>query len=380
MRQEPETNNPGAGMPSAGGGPTRPRLRALAPEQLEELVRDAGFDAYRGRQIFQWLHHRGVRSIEEMRNLPGRLREWLAGNTELGGIRSAAPSRQSADGSIKFLFELDDGKKVESVLMPDAARGYWTLCLSSQVGCAVDCKFCVTGLNGFFRHMRTDEIVDQVLYSRRHLLEADPRANFRNLVYMGMGEPLLNTDAVIESIRLVTHRDGVDLSPRRVTVSTSGIVPGMIRLSEAKTGACLAVSLNAPTQHEREAIMPVTRKYPLADVLDVVRRYPFAKNKRVTFEYVLLKGVSDREDQARALVPLLRGLPCKVNLIPFNPSPDLPYERTSEEALDTFARVLMEANMTVSVRWSKALDVDGACGQLAGQKGQRARRTASAAS
>ncbi len=362
--------------PARSGGSglaERPRLRGMSPEQLEGLVRAAGFDAYRGRQLFQWLHRRGVRSFGEMRNLPGPLRAWLEENTSPGGIARAEVSSESADGSFKFLFELDDGRKVESVLMPDPVREYWTLCVSSQVGCAVDCKFCVTGLNGFFRQMRTDEIVDQVLYARHYLHQRDSRANFRNLVYMGMGEPLLNTGPVVESIRLLTNTEGVDLSPRRITVSTSGIVPGMIELSRARTGACLAVSLNAPTQEQREAIMPITRKYPLADVLDVVRRYPFARNKRVTFEYVLMKGLTDREEDAHRLVPLLRGLPCKVNLIPFNPSPGLPYERPDEESIDRFATILMEAHYTVSVRWSKALDLGGACGQLAGQKGQRTR-------
>ncbi len=374
MRAAVTSTRPQEGGP-AKGAPVH--LRAMSPEQLGELVQSAGFEPYRGRQLFQWLHRRGARTLEEMRNVPGPLREWLAANTALGGVAGADVTHHSSDGSMKFLFELDDGKKVESVLMPDTARDYWTFCLSSQVGCAVDCKFCVTGLNGFFRHLRTDEIVDQVLYARRYLHERQPKANFRNLVYMGMGEPLLNTVPVVESIRLLTSGEGVDLSPRRITVSTSGIVPGMIEFSRAQTGACLAVSLNAPTQEQREAIMPITRKYPLADVLDVVRRHPFAKNKRVTFEYVLLKDVTDREEDARALVPLLRGIPCKVNLIPFNPDAELPYGRPDEATINRFAAILAEANYTVSVRWSKALDVGGACGQLAGQKGQRASRRSS---
>lgn len=343
----------------------------MTREELEVLVADAGFPAFRGRQLHHWLQRQGARSLDEMKNLPAALRHWLAENTQLGGIAEVVTTRKSADGSYKFLFQLEDGRKVESVLMPDPLRGYWTQCISSQVGCAVDCKFCVTGANGFFRQMRPDEIVDQVLFARRHLLTEQPEAIYRNLVYMGMGEPLLNPDAVIKSIRILTANDGVDLSPRRVTVSTSGIVPGMIQLSESGVGACLALSLNAPSHEEREAIMPITRKYPLADVLDVCRRYPFGKNKRVTFEYVLLAGVNDQVEHARRLIALLRGIPCKVNLIPFNPSPLLPFARPERDDVERFQQLLLDARLTTSVRWSKALDVDGACGQLAGQHRQR---------
>lgn len=350
---------------------TPPRLRGMTIAEIEELIVPAGFEKYRAAQLFQWLQRRGARSLQEMKNIPAALQRWLEANAELGGIASVATMKRSADGSYKFLFELDDGRKIESVLMPDPVRNYWTLCVSSQVGCAVDCKFCVTGLNGFFRQLRVDEIVDQILFSRRQLLTDQPDANFRNLVYMGMGEPLLNPDAVIKSIRILTHKDGVDLSPRRVTVSTSGIVPGMIQLAEAGTGVCLALSLNAPSQAEREIVMPITRKYPLNDVLNVCRKYQFGKHKRITFEYVLLHGINDREEHAHRLRKLVRGIPCKINLIPFNPNSALPFERPDREAVEQFSRILTEDHLTVSVRWSKALDVDGACGQLAGQFRQR---------
>ncbi|MCC6545782.1 23S rRNA (adenine(2503)-C(2))-methyltransferase RlmN [Candidatus Sumerlaeota bacterium] len=355
-----------------------PRLRGMSVTELEQLLVEAGFEKYRAVQLFQWLQRRGARSLAEMKNLPAALQRWLAENTELGGIASVATMKRSADGSYKFLFQLDDGRKIESVLMPDPIRNYWTLCVSSQVGCAVDCKFCVTGLNGFFRQLRVDEIVDQILFSRHQLLTDNPDANFRNLVYMGMGEPLLNTEAVLKSIRILTHAEGVNLSPRRVTVSTSGIVPGMIELAESNTGVCLALSLNAPSQAEREAVMPITKKYPLADVLNVCRKYQFGRHKRVTFEYVLLHGVNDQEEHAHRLRKLVRGIPCKMNLIPFNPNGALPYERPDREAVDRFSKILTDDHLTVSVRWSKALDVDGACGQLAGQFRQR-RTTAPAA-
>ncbi len=349
----------------------RPILRGMGRDEMAALLASAGFPEFRGRQLFHWVQKKAARSFDEMRNLPADLRAWLLENTRLGGVKSVAVTRRSADGSFKFLFELEDGRKVESVLMYDPKRNYWTQCLSSQVGCAVDCRFCVTGYNGFFRQMRTDEIVDQVLFARRHLLAEIPDANFRNIVYMGMGEPLLNTGAVIPSIRLLVDQEGQDFSPKRITVSTSGILPGMIELSESGVGACLAVSLNASNQQAREEVMPITGKYPLDELLRVCRDYPFSRHKRITFEYVLLAGVNDAPEHADELVVLLRPIPCKVNVIPFNPSPLLPYGRPSNEAVEAFVARLARANFTVSVRWSKALDVDGACGQLAGQHRQR---------
>lgn len=338
--------------------------------EMEDLLAGNGFDRYRGRQLFQWVHRRGARSLDEMGNLPTSLRDWLAEHTVFGGVVDAETLHLSSDGSYKFLFRLEDGRRVESVLMPDPKRGYWTQCLSSQVGCAVDCKFCVTGFNGFFRQMRVDEIVDQVLFARRHLLTEQPGSNYRNLVYMGMGEPLLNTENVLQSIRLLVDNEGVNLSPRRITVSTSGILPGMEDLARSGLNVKLALSLNATTQEERETIMPVTKKYTLTGLLDFCRNNQFGRN-RVTFEYVLLAGFNDTPEHARRLVGLLRGIPCKVNLIPFNPSSLLPWQRPTNESVEEFSRIIREANLTLSVRWSKALDVDGACGQLAGQSRQR---------
>ncbi len=348
-----------------------PPLKSLLPEELSALFVAAGFEAYRGRQAFHWLQRKCANSVDEMRDLPHGLRAWVRENTSLGGIARIADRRASADGSTKYLYEYADGRKVEAVLMPDPKRGFFTMCVSSQVGCAVDCKFCLTGKGGFFRNLGADEIVDQVLVARRLLREENPDAIFRNIVFMGMGEPLLNTEAVVRAIRLLTHDKGADFSPRRITVSTSGIIPGLRELAEANTGVGLAISLNATTQEEREAIMPITKRYPLEELLQAAREYPLKPGRRITFEYVMLRGVNDSMDHARRIVRLLRGIPAKVNLIPFNANPLLPFERPDREHVDAFGRIIADANYTVSIRWSKAQDVSGACGNLATEYRQR---------
>ena len=348
---------------------SRPALRGLTREALVPLIEGAGFPAFRGKQIFHWLHRKGVRDFAEMKNLPVDLREWLVAETRLGGIDSIERALVSNDGSIKFLLRLRDGLKIESVLMPGSGNhaGKMTLCVSSQVGCAVDCKFCVTGANGFYRNMTADEIVDQALIVRSHLAELDDDRIMRNIVFMGMGEPMLNPENVIEAIRILTDGEGMDISNRRLTVSTSGIIPGLEKLAAADLGVGLAISLNSATDAERESIMPITRRYSLGDLLDTVARFPLRTRERVTFEYVLLGGFNDSTLHARQVAKLVKRVPCKVNVIPYNPDPALPFERPSDEAVQNFQQILLDANLTASIRWSKALDVSGACGQLAGQ-------------
>lgn len=348
----------------------RPALRGLTQEQTAALLEAAGFPAFRGRQLHHWVHRQGADSFESMRNLPKDLVAWLEANARLGGVAEAVRALPASDGSVKFLFALRDGLKVESVLMPGsgANKDQMTLCVSSQVGCAVDCKFCVTGRNGFFRHMAADEIAGQALFARRYLREEEAGArSLRNVVFMGMGEPLLNEDAVIQAIRAMVDSDGMDLSPRRITVSTSGILPGLAKLAASGIPVGLAISLNGTTQAEREAVMPITRRYPLDELLDACRRYPLKQGARITFEYVLLKDVNDSPAHARAIVRLLRGIPSKVNVIPFNPDPALPYERPDDQVVVDFAEVIRDSLVQCNIRWSKALDVSGACGQLAGQ-------------
>ncbi|MEQ8819608.1 MAG: 23S rRNA (adenine(2503)-C(2))-methyltransferase RlmN [Sumerlaeia bacterium] len=347
----------------------RPALRAMTQEEIVALLKDNGQQAFRGKQVYHWIQKKGAVDFDEMGNIPKDLKAWLSENTRFGGMEALATTRESADGSVKFLFRLRGGLHIESVLMPGVTHDplNMTLCVSSQVGCAVDCKFCVTGANGFFRNMSADEILDQALTARRFLAEKDDGRRLRNIVFMGMGEPLLNPDNVIRAIRLMTDSDGMDLSARRITVSTSGILPGLEALAQADTGVGLAISLNGVTQAEREAVMPITRRYPLSDLLAALKRYPLRNRGRITFEYVLLKGVNDSIKHAHQMAKLLHGIPSKVNVIPFNPDPALPFERPDREDVEEFATAVATHNLTVSVRWSKALDVDGACGQLAGQ-------------
>ncbi len=356
--------------------PTPPALRGRALVDLQADLQRAGFPAWRAKQVFHWVFRHAARSLDEMTNLPADLRAWLAANTRWGGIREAASMRRSPDGAVKFLFALEDGQAVESVLMP--AEDHYTLCVSSQVGCPLRCAFCVTGLVGLRRNLTADEIVDQALFARRFLKEeaaagrlpspaAPPaEAPLRNLVFMGMGEPLLNAPAVIEALRLLLRPDGPDFSPRRITVSTVGILPGIESLAASDLDVKLAISLNATTEETRRRLMPITRKYPLSAVLEACRRFPLRKRQRITFEYVLLDGINDTPEDLRRLPRLLEGIPCKVNLIPFNEHPALPFRRPPVERIEAFHAALVAARLTATLRWSKGPEIEAACGQLAG--------------
>lgn len=349
-------------------------LRGLLPEQMAPLLTAEGHPAFRAKQLFTWLQAKAARATDSMHNLPAPLREWA--EPRLGGVAGVVTQKESQDGSVKFLFNLRCGKKVETVLMPGpkADPHRMTLCVSSQVGCAVDCKFCVTGKNGFFRQMGADEIVDQVLYARHYLMTnqlpgvaPEQQRTLRNIVFMGMGEPLLNTEAVIPALRILTHPDGAAFLPRRITVSTSGILPGLRELAEADLGVNLAISLNGSTEEQRAQIMPITKRYSLPELLEACRQFPRDARDHITFEYVLLAGVNDSVADARRVALMLRGIAAKVNVIPFNPDAALPFTRPTEEAVQAFAEELKRHMAAVTVRYSKALDVSGACGQLAGQ-------------
>src|SRR5512133_2441638 len=301
-----------------------PDLRGLPRAAVEALVASLGEKPYRARQLFRWLHRAGAASLDEMTDVPRALRDALAARTRLATLAPAREQR-SSDGTIKWTWRTRDGKLVESVYMPEPERR--TLCVSSQVGCAVGCTFCLTGTMGLARNLEPGEIVDQVHRANRRLVELGEGEGPRpltNLVFMGMGEPLANYRSLKVALDLLLSEDGPNFSHRHVTVSTSGLVPVMRRLGE-ETQVKLAVSLNATTDAQRDALMPINRRHPLADLLRACREFPMKQRRRITFEYVLLGGVNDTLEDAGRLARLLRGVPAKVNLIPYNENPGLGY-------------------------------------------------------
>lgn len=358
--------------PATAGGadaPDKPALRATPLIALQASLQRAGFPAFRAKQIFQWVFKHDARSIDEMKNVPKDVRTFLEENYRWGGIEGVEAERRAGDGTAKLLFRLADGATIESVLMRN--EDHYTLCVSSQVGCPLQCSFCLTGLVGLKRNLTTDEIVDQVLYARRYLAahSAPDTPPLRNLVFMGMGEPMLNLDNVVAAVRLLTQPDGAGFSPRRITVSTVGLVPGIERLGQADTGVRLAISLNATTNEFRQTIMPITKKYSIETLLDACRAFPLTNRSRITFEYVMMDGLNDSLADAARLVSMLHGIQCKVNLIPFNEHSSLPYRRPSEERIAAFRDHLVSKYYTATIRYSKGPEIEAACGQLfAGEK------------
>ncbi len=346
----------------------KPDLRALPIDALSGFVAAIGERPFRARQIFRWLHLKGAASLDEMTDVPRALRAALAERASLTTLERAAEQR-SSDGTIKWSWRTWDGKLVESVYMPEADRR--TLCVSSQVGCAVGCTFCLTGTMGLARNLGPGEIVDQVHRANRRLVELGlgegPRP-LTNLVFMGMGEPLANYPSLKLALDLLLSEDGPNFSHRHVTVSTSGLAPALRRLGE-ETQVKLAVSLNATTDAQRDALMPVNRRWPLAELMQACRDFPVRNGRRITFEYVLLGGVNDSLEDARRLAQLVRGIPAKVNLIPYNENPGLGFSAPSPERVAEFQGTLVARNLTVVVRKSRGRDISAACGQLAAEGG-----------
>jgi len=337
-------------------------LRDLSLQELEALFTKRGLPAYRGRQVFRWLATPGITSFEEMTDLPKGLRRELAEEFSIT-LPEVVREEVSEDGTRKLALKLTDGEIIESVIIPE--REHFTLCVSSQVGCALGCAFCLTARMGFKRHLRPGEITAQVLrakeiLNREGLAEEKP---LRNLVFMGMGEPLANYENVLKALKNLLHPRGFDFSGRRVTVSTAGLVPQMERLGR-EIGVKLAISLHAADDETRARLMPINRRYPLKELLDACRRYPLKKGWRLTFEYVLLEGINASPEDALKLAQLLRGLPAKVNLIPFNEHPELPFRCPSEERILAFQEILLNEGYVATVRKSRGRDISAACGQL----------------
>jgi 23S rRNA (adenine2503-C2)-methyltransferase len=331
-----------------------------------------GEKPFRARQVLRWMHRCGVDAFGQMTDVAKSLRATLAQEAE---IRGPVPLRDTTaeDGTRKWLLDVGAGNAVETVFIPEANRG--TLCVSSQVGCALECSFCSTGRQGFNRNLSTAEIIGQLWHANRALgaIDADERV-VSNVVLMGMGEPLANFDNVVAALRLMLDDNAYGLSRRRVTVSTAGLVPAMDRLREAAPVA-LAVSLHAPTDALRDELVPINRKYPLRDLMAACRRYlESAPRDFITFEYVLLAGINDRDADAHALLALTRTVPCKFNLIPFNPFPGSGYRRPADGQVRRFQEILMQAGVVATVRKTRGDDIDAACGQLAGQVRDRSRR------
>ncbi len=336
----------------------RQDLAGLEREELAGFVESLGHKRFHATQIYRWIWKRGVTAFADMTDLPRALRTALEEQAVISTPESVTRA-VSDDGTQKFALQLGDRKQIESVFIPDTPAQ--TFCISTQVGCAMGCAFCLTGKMGLVRHLSAGEIAGQV----RVLADAlDLRDSRFNIVLMGMGEPLHNYDATMKALRILNDEEGLAIHPRRITLSTVGLVPMLEKLATEPLMPNLAVSLHATTEEQRTAIVPPTKKYSLHDIIEACKRFPVSKRSRITFEYVLLEGVNDSPEDARRLVKLLTGVKAKVNLIPLNAAAGIPFERPSDQRVDRFARILAAKNLGVSVRKSRGRDIRAACGQL----------------
>jgi len=352
-------------------------LLGMTRAQLEAFFGEIGEKKFRAQQVMKWMHHQGVRDFQSMTNLGKALRDRLASCAEITPPEIES-QLDSADGTRKWAIKVDGGALVEAVLIPEGDRA--TLCVSSQVGCSLDCKFCSTGKQGFQRDLTAAEIIGQVWLAINSYdgWQAGKGRVVTNVVMMGMGEPLLNFDNVVSSMELMCDDLAYGLSKRKVTLSTSGVVPALDRLAEL-SDVSLAVSLHAPNDAIRNEIVPINRRYPIAKLLESARAYIDAQTDRkrvVTIEYTLLAGVNDQVEHAQELALLLKDYPCKINLIPFNDFPNSGFKRPSGNAVSRFWKVLMEAGFIVTVRTTRGDDIDAACGQLVGDVNDRTKRAA----
>ena len=333
-------------------------LKTLTPLELQQWLASSGKERYRSAQVLRWLYKEGVRSPDQMTNLSKKFRQELARTSKISHLVCLRAQR-AQDQTRKFLFELEDGNRIESVLIPDDDR--LTLCVSTQVGCALGCRFCLTGQKGWTRDLLVSEILNQILAVRETLRENEA---ITNIVLMGMGEPLANDENTLRAIELMKHPDAFKFSYRRITLSTVGLIPQLEQVSKGPIHFRLAVSLNAADDDTRSEIMPINRRYPLKRVLEACRRFPLRPRDRITFEYVLLEGINDSPQDAKKLIKLLRCIPSKVNLIPLNEAPGIPFKRPPEEKVRRFQEILLEGGLMTIVRASRGGEISAACGQL----------------
>jgi 23S rRNA (adenine2503-C2)-methyltransferase len=337
-----------------------PNLRDLSLDQIEQIIAAHGKQTYRARQIMKWLYRQKAVSFDEMTNLAKDLRAALAGLCRIEEPAVEAV-RTSSDATKKILYRLEDGLTIESVLIP--GKNHWTICISTQAGCRMGCRFCLTGRGGFKRNLRVSEITSQITILQRTLPEGP---QIRNIVLMGMGEPLDNYDSVLKAVRIITSDDGLGFSNRKVTLSTCGLAPMIMRLG---SDVCinLAISLNAADNEKRSELMPVNRSYPIEKLLDACRNYPMPGRRMLTYEYILMSGVNDSVRDAEKLVRLLEGQHCKLNLIAFNEFPGSAFRTPGQEAISAFQQILLKNHYTAILRASKGRDICAACGQLSGK-------------
>lgn len=352
-------------------------LLGLTLPKMEALCLSIGEKKFRGAQLVKWIHQQGVTDFDQMTNLSKSFRDQLKVIAEVRPPRVTFQG-DSADGTRKWLTEVDGGSKIETVYIPDGDRG--TLCVSSQVGCALDCSFCSTGKQGFNKNLTAAEIIGQVFLAVKSFglpIKDSKKRSVTNVVMMGMGEPLLNFVPVVDAMALMLEDQAYCLSKRRVTVSTSGVVPNLNELAKV-TDVALAVSLHAPNDELRNELVPINRKYPIAVLFDSIRNYldGLSDNRSVTFEYTMLKGINDSDALAHELSALAKTVRCKINLIPFNPFPGTNYEVSSRNRIYAFQRILRQDGHVVTVRKTRGDDIDAACGQLAGQVADKTKRSA----
>ena len=355
----------------------RMNLLGLTLPKMEAFFLSIGEKKFRGAQMVKWIHQQGVTDFDQMTNLSKSLRDQLKDIAEVRPPRVTFQG-DSEDGTRKWLMEVDGGSKVETVYIPEGDRG--TLCVSSQVGCSLDCSFCSTGKQGFNKNLTAAEIIGQVFLAAKSFglpVKDSQKRSVTNVVMMGMGEPLLNFEPVVEAMSLMLEDQAYGLSKRRVTLSTSGVVPHLNELARVSDVA-LAVSLHAPNDELRNELVPNNRKYPIAVLFDSIRNYldGLSDNRSVTFEYTMLKGVNDSDELARELSTLAKTVRCKINLIPFNPFPGTRYEVSSRNRIYAFQRILLNDGHVVTVRKTRGDDIDAACGQLAGQVADKTKRSA----